>query len=339
MRIESIWEELEAELQAGADGAWLLRFALPDPRNSLLVALDTSSGNRALLVPLSRTVIPIRREWPQCHGLELFAVQVAGASHFGVRLRNYQYTDVFAALAEDLAPRIASAGDEKVAVRVILGRLRRWQKFLSASVDRLSVSRQRGLFGELYFLRHVLLPHVGARSAVMSWRGVFGSHQDFQFSSAAIEVKTTTAKQPQDIRITSERQLDNTGTPALFLFVAVLDEREVEPNTAGQGETLPAAVAAIRNILGSHNLLRDTFDDRLLDVGYLDADAPRFEVRRFALRSEQCLHVVDGFPRLLEANLPVGVGDVSYALSVAACASFVVPVTTVISTIRRSEAG
>ena len=33
MRIEAIWQELEAELVAGAGGAWLSRFALPDPRN------------------------------------------------------------------------------------------------------------------------------------------------------------------------------------------------------------------------------------------------------------------------------------------------------------------
>ena len=49
---------------------------------------------------------------------------------------------------------------------------------------------------------------------------------------------------------TSERQLDGTGTLALFLFVAVLDEREVEPDKPAQGETLPASIAALRQALG-----------------------------------------------------------------------------------------
>lgn len=339
MRIEAIWQELDAELQAGASGAWLLRFALPDSRNKLLVAINTSSRDRALLIPLSSAAIPNRRDWPQCKGLELFAPQVDGTSHFGVRLLNHVYSDVFAILAEDIAPRVAAAADEKSAARVMLDRLNRWQKFLSARADGLSVSRQRGLFGELYFLRYVLLPQVDVPSAVMAWRAPERSHQDFQFASASIEVKTTTAKQPQDIRITSERQLDSTGTSALFLFVAVLDEREVEPNGTVQGETLPAAVAALRNLLGSNNVPRDTFDDRLLDAGYLDADAPRFEARRFALRSQQCFQVVDGFPRLLEGSLPSGIGDVSYALSLAACAPFAVPVTAVISAISGAQQG
>jgi hypothetical protein len=34
-----------------------------------------------------------------------------------------------------------------------------------------------------------------------------------------VEVKTTAAKQPQSVRITSERQLDDTGVGALFLHV------------------------------------------------------------------------------------------------------------------------
>lgn len=333
MRIEAIWQELEAELQAGVSGAWLLRFALPDPQNRLLVVVNSSSRDRALLLPLAGAEIPSRRDWPQCKGLELFAAQVDGTSHFGVRLLDHQYSDVFSALAEDVALRVLIATDERGAARVLLDRLRRWQKFLSARADGLSVSRQRGLFGELYFLRYVLLPQVDAQPAVMAWRAPEKSHQDFQFASASIEVKTTTAKQPQVIRITSERQLDSTGTPALFLFVAVLDEREVEPNGPVAGESLPALIAGLRGLLGANSVLRDTFDDRLLDAGYLDADGPRFEVRRFTLRSEQCFHVVDGFPRLLEGNLPTGIGDVSYALSLPACAPFAVPITVMISAI------
>lgn len=339
MRIEAIWQELETELITGAGGAWLSRFALPNPRNKLLVAIDSSSRARALLLPLSAAAIPNRRDWPECRGLELFVVVIDGTSHLGVRLVDNEYSDVFAALAEDIAPRVVSAGDEKVAVRMMLDRLRRWQRFLSARAEGFSISRQRGLFGELYLLRHVLVPNLGAESSVTAWRAPFASHQDFQFARAAVEVKTTTAKQPQDVRITSERQLDDTGTLALFLFVAVLDEREVEPDKPAPGETLPASIAALREALGSANSVRDTFDDRLLDAGYLDADAPRFEARRYAPRSSYCFQVVDGFPRLLEANLPIGVGDVSYALSLAACAPFSVPISTIFSAIEEPTQG
>lgn len=337
MAIDTIWEELEKELATAKPGVWLSRFALPDPRNLVLVAIEGSSRKRALLLPLAAAAIPPRHEWPECRGLELFTIQIDDSSHFGIRLIDPQYSDVFAALAEDVAPRVAAAGDARGAGIALLERLRRWQKFLTARADSLSLARQRGLFGELHLLRRFLLPTFGAAFSVRSWRAPLAAHQDFQFPGGAIEVKTTTAKQPYAVRITSERQLDGTGTAALFLFVVVLDEREVEARDADHCETLPGAVTDVRQVLGVDGEWRETFDDRLLDSGYLEADAPRYEGRLYALRSEHCFHVVDGFPRLLEHQLPVGIGDISYALSLSSCSQFEVAVETMISAIQQNS--
>ena len=147
--------------------------------------------------------------------------------HLGVRLRDPACADVFTALAEDVAPRVAAAGGAKQAAAELLGRLRRWQQFLTASHDELSVEAQRGLWGELHVLRTHLLPALGAAATVEGWKASAAAHQDFQFAGGAVEVKTTAAKQPQSVRITSERQLDDTGVGALFLHVVVVDEREV----------------------------------------------------------------------------------------------------------------
>lgn len=109
-----------------------------------------SENRRALLLPLPKAAIPGRREWPQCTGLQVLSVVIAGQ------------------------PQVASG---------------------------------------------------------------------------AVEVKTTTAKQPQSVRITSERQLDQAGIPWLFLHVVVLDEREVEGVHDSVGESLPGIVAALRKQL------------------------------------------------------------------------------------------
>jgi hypothetical protein len=162
--------------------------------------------------------------------------------------------------------------------------------------------------------------------AVAGWRAPQAAHQDFQFAAGAVEVKTTTAKQPQAVRVTSERQLDDAGIRALFLHVVVLDEREVEPGAAGSGECLPGVIADLRSRLASEPSALELFDDRLLEAGYLDAAAPRYEGRRFTLRRELTFHVQRGFPRLVERDLPAGVGDVNYALSLAAGAPWTVTV-------------
>ncbi len=280
MKIEELWQEMEAEIQAGNAPAWLMRFALPQPLQPLLVAIETSANRRTLLLPLTRVAIPGRRKWPRCRGLQVFSVRINGQSHLGVRLVDSSCADVFAALAEDVAPRVAAAPDPRVAAAALLSRLQRWQKFLAAGSIGLSPEQQRGLYGELHTLRGHLIPCLGAEASVTGWRAPRRTHQDFQVASGAVEVKTTTAKQPQSVRVTSERQLDGSGIPALFLHVVVLDEREVETDRPVAGESLPDVVLALRQQLQTTAAAAEVFEDRLLDVGYLEADAARYENRR-----------------------------------------------------------
>jgi Putative PD-(D/E)XK family member, (DUF4420) len=337
MRIEALWGQLEADAAGDPSADWLTRFAMPDPHNSLLVAIEPASGARALLLPLTSSSMPARKDWPECNGLGLFTVPIDGRPNFGIRLLDSNYSDFFSALAEDIAPRVAATVDATAAARVLLDRLRRWQKFLAAGTEGLSPSSQRGLFGELLFLQHSLAPIVGIAGATEAWRASLRTHQDFQFARAAIEVKTTSAKQPQSVRITSERQLDSTGIPALFLYVSVLDERTVDPEGATIGETLPDRVEAIRNLLPIGTAGRDTFDDRLTEARYLDSHSRKYLETRYTPRAEHLFAVAHAFPRVTEGDLPLGIGDVSYALSLAACAPFAKSMSSLAETFKQKQ--
>ena len=77
-----------------------------------------------MLVPLSKAALPPRREWPECRGLKLISVALDSLPHLGVRLRDAACADVFTALAEDVAPRVAAASGAKQAVAELLGQLR-----------------------------------------------------------------------------------------------------------------------------------------------------------------------------------------------------------------------
>jgi hypothetical protein len=167
-----------------------------------------------------------------------------------------------------------------------------------------------------------LLPVLGG-AAVMGWKGPDGAHQDFQFPAAWIEVKTTLAKQPQTVRIASERQLDDSRVPALFLHVLALETHE------GGAATLPALVAEVRAALATWPAARECFEDALLAVGYLDQHALRYAGVGYAVRRTEDFRVRAGFPRIIEADLPTGVGDASYTLSLASCATFSVGSSTV----------
>ena len=319
MRIEDLWEALEADATAGKTGAsgWLLRLAQPAASCPLFVGLELGSRRRAVLLRLPSASMPERRRWPRCKGLEALTVQFEGLAHFGMALKEPRFADVFTALAEDLVRRVIDAGSPDEQARAFLGQLARWQRFLSASFEGLSEEAQRGLWGELYFLREHLLPTLGV-AAVNGWKGGERAHQDFQFESSAVEVKTTLAKQPQVVRVTSERQLDDEGWAALFLNVIALDARD------GSGEALPTMVAAVRAKLASDTAAREQFEDELLATGYFDAHAARYADRGYTVRAVGFFRVGPKFPRLVEADMPSGVGDANYALSVAACEPFAV---------------
>lgn len=321
MQIEELWKELEANADASETGAsgWLLRLARPDACCPLFVGLELATRRRSVLLRLPAASVPLRRHWPRCRGLEPLAVAVGGNAHFGVGLKEARFADVFTALTEDLVRRVAAAAETSAQTRAFLDQLARWQKFLSASSEGLSEESQRGLWGELHCLREHLLPTLGV-VAVNGWKGGEHAHQDFQLGSRAVEVKTTLAKQPQIVRITSERQLDDSVFESLFLNVIALDVRD------GNGETLPAMVASVRAMLVTETSAREQFEDELLVAGYLDVHAARYADQGYTVRTVAFFRVGPKFPSLVEADMPAGVGDANYALSVAACLPFAVPV-------------
>lgn len=319
MQTEVLWKALEADASASGEGqgGWLLRLALPTAGCPLFVGLELASSRRAILLRLPSGMLPVRRKWPRAKGLEPLAVNVDGNTHFGVALKEPRFADVFTALAEDLVRRVGEIADPAEQARVFLGQLARWQKFLSASLDGLSEETQRGLWGELHFLREQLLPVIGT-SAVAAWKGGERAHQDFQFEVGAVEVKTTLAKQPQVVRITSERQLDDAAWTVLFLAVIALDVRD----GSGIGETLPAIVASLRSGLSTEAAAQEQFEDALIASGYFDIHAPRYAERGYLVRSQKLFRISRGFPRLIESDMPNGIGDANYGLSVAACERF-----------------
>ena len=312
--IEQQWQNLEAE---PVSSSWQLMLARPQKGYPLYVALDGNTHQRAILLRAPLEAIPGQQQWPVCRGLLFFTEIVSGETHCGVVLKDTRFADVFTSLAEDLARRIAGTSTAYEAVLTLIAQLARWQKFLAASTDGLCEESQRGLWGELYCLREYLVPAMNAGVAVSGWKGGEHAHQDFQFASGALEVKTTIAKQPQTVRITSERQLDDANLPALFLYVLVLEPRE------GGAATLPDLVESLRSRLATDLEAIELFEEALLASGYLDAHAQRYVARSYSVRSTHWFRVQKNFPRLVEALLPLGVGDVNYALSLAACEPFI----------------
>jgi hypothetical protein len=165
----------------------------------------------------------------------------------------------------------------------------------------LSRSDQLGLFGELWFLRVWLLPHVGARMAVDRWRGPTGSRHDFEWSGRSVEGKATTSTRGNVHRINGVDQLMPPDGGVLYLFSVRLREE------AGSSNTLPALVRAISQEVGADPEAADRFETTLTRAGYSLLHAEEYEKHRLRVVEEGLYAVRDNFPRIVPASFPGGV--------------------------------
>ncbi|MEU1882938.1 PD-(D/E)XK motif protein [Streptosporangium sp. NPDC020072] len=271
---------------------------------------------------------------PRAAGLEINLSAVSRLEYeLQMVLTTNELREVFNPLVTDVADTVRDAPGAAVALTAAVDRFERWQDLLRAvGRDGLGPEARRGLVGELLVLRDHVLPHVDPAEAVESWTGPSGANQDFQLPGVAIETKSSAAKRPRNIRITSERQLDSAGTPALLLALVLLDERR-----GGTGESLNRLVDRIRERLTSP-VVRAGFDGRLIRTGYLPGQRDLYDEPRYTLRDLRFWHVQGDFPRLVEANLPAGVGDCTYHVSTSGLDQYCATIDEVTELIRGSHA-
>ncbi|MFI2029740.1 PD-(D/E)XK motif protein [Streptomyces buecherae] len=309
---EDAWHELESPQDA--PGRSNLRLY---PESPLDVFLSVSHPGRQRMLVLrvdARSADPIVRSvgrLPRAAGIEIHLSAVSRVEYeLQVILTADELREVFNPLVSDVADTVRVAPAAADALAAAVDRFGRWQALLRAvGRDGLSPEARRGLYGELLVLGDVLLASLTQSSAVEAWTGPTGAHQDFQLPEAAIETKASVAKRPGSIRIASERQLDGSATRSLLLAFAQLDERR-----GGSGESLNGRVEGIRQRLTSP-AARNRFEALLIQAGYLPGHRDLYEEPRYTLRDLRFWHVREGFPRLVESDLPEGVGDCTYHVS------------------------
>jgi len=320
---DGIWAELEQHAEyATQEGILSLRI-LQDSAFDFLLGVQVPENIRMLLIRIERENVINQLSLPRSKGFEIRQTVLPEdrRHHATIQLvlSDRRYQDIFSRLTGDVASSCSHEPSEKAMIHALLQRLTMWQQFLDRyGAEGLSPAAQRGLYGELRFLHDYLMPAVGVAQAVPAWTGPRKVQQDFQISGIAIEVKTSIAKQHQNVSVASEQQLDDTGLDALYLYHLSL--REVHDG----GETLPGIIDRIRNDLSNDPDVSRHFEDLLILAGYLDEHRGRYEGTGYADRTMQTFHVREGFPRITEQALVNGVGDVQYSVSLAACAPFIV---------------
>jgi hypothetical protein len=180
-------------------------------------------------------------------------------------------------------------------------------------VDRMSIERELGLFGELLLLAG-LCHSLGAARAVAGWLGPNREEHDVGVEGIDIEVKTTTSEQ-RSHWISSLTQLQNTPGRPLWLV-----SYQLTAAGSDSGHTLTQLITAVRGLVDD-GPPRERLEAVLTESGWRDIHEQLF-VNRWQLRSHPlALHVDEEFPRLTPARLTaaqvdtVRIPDVRYRVN------------------------
>ncbi len=314
MITERDWEQLAADRHAHGT---TVRRVYPQSPHEIFIAVRHPDGSRMLTLGVGMRAVGevLRRlhELPRTRGLEMQFTRLGdGNGELRVVLTDSGLREVFNPLASDIAATAQAQPGPAEAVLAAFSRFEHWRRMLqSLSETGLAPEARRGLFGELTILRDHLLPAMPATAVVGAWTGPTAANQDFQLPGTAIEVKTSSGKEPQSLVISNERELDENGVGRLILAHVSVDERR-----GGNGESLNVAVDRTRAALADA-AARTLLDDLLVRAGYLRHQRDLYDEPRYTVRRQHFWHVAGDFPRITEADLRPGVGDCRYRISTA----------------------
>jgi hypothetical protein len=309
-KIENIWLSLESD-NFSHSGLLYKRYSaevLPD----VFIALKAPENLRCIAFRISASFPFDANQWNKLKDIKIETLpdeRDKTKKFLLILLLNKQHKDIFSTLCEDLIFGVSEVSSEQILVEKLLERLSKWQSlFEKVGKQGLSDEAQRGLYGEIYFLRFFLNNASDKNYCLKSWLGPEKSIQDFQYSNWAVEVKTTHGNNHQKIHITSERQLDDSIIEKIFLFHLSLDIR------VGNGESLNSLIDEISEVLKENTMANNLFKLKLLESGYYEIHRPLYEERGYTIRQENLYRVYGNFPRITENQIPNGVGDVKYSI-------------------------
>lgn len=226
---------------------------------------------------------------------------------FLICLQKKEDADIFYRLCFDLVQRTKEINTLKVALEVILTRLKRWKSFLSGSKKYLlSAKEVRGLYAELLFMRECLATVDEQLTVLEGWQGPLDGPHDFILGDYAVEVKSVAGSQKDSVRISSENQLV-THLDDLYLKVFFLAEFQ----DCKKGESLNRVVEKVRGAIVDSDHV-DVFDARLYASGYIEV--AEYDSPCFSVTMQKTFKLADNFPRIIPDDLQEGLSNVSYDL-------------------------
>ena len=317
--ISSLWEIMSQEKSVG-----LVKRLLPN--NSPLKVFATYKHPENICGIAFSCDSKLKLSIDSFYNLKELSVQLfLDTSHQPNRLLTIQLfsdanTDIFAYLCGNLVEAIERCDTEAKAIKLVLNRLEKWKTMFSKGAsDGLSITEQQGLYGELMYLHKLASRGIFSYiDALKIWVGADKAMRDFQGKDWAVEAKTISINNADQITINGERQLDETLLDKLYLYHLSVEASRMN------GQTLNEKVDELRSLFSDDKAALNIFNAKLMEAGYFDHHRELYRERCYKIRKESIYVIDDSFPRIKESELRDGVSNTVYSINVSTCAEYMV---------------
>ncbi|CAM4443231.1 PD-(D/E)XK motif protein [Shewanella livingstonensis] len=315
---QNIEDEIKAAWSALAEvnqsSGWQAVFVTASSGCKIMAGRHYPENEEALIIGFKLESSPNSKQLPKGKGFHVESISDASLDSnykwIGLIRTSSGSLEIFLGMIRDIMNILIKKSElsQSNIFSLFIGRIRAWQEFMSRSQKTLSSEAEIGLYGELVFLKYLLLNGVEPLSALKAWFGPSGGLQDFIFEYGAIEVKSTLAEKGFPAKILSLEQLDDSIINPLYFGAVRL-------NIQTGGVSLPKLVEIISEILFSQPSLQEELLSRLLIAGYHESHQESY-TRCFVVKEIRIVLVDSNFPRLIPANVPTGVKFAKYEIDI-----------------------
>ena len=223
-------------------------------------------------------------------------------------LMDRKQEDVFITMAGDII-EYSNVDTDDGALLKVLRRYNAWLKLLDHKSNTiLEINTQKGLIGELLFLKEKIEAGMLPSEALAGWVGPEGADQDFVYAECWHEIKATGASSTE-ISISSVEQLDRDDEGELVIYR--IDK--CAPDQP-QSLTLYGLVHAVIDLVSRHGENPDELVLKLGFAGYIDME--EYDKQHFNMSSKQIYSVTDVFPRIRRKDIPAEITNMEYRIDI-----------------------
>lgn len=210
-------------------------------------------------------------------------------------LLNREFEQIFFMFCDDITNSIQELNSELAELNTIKERFSVWKIMFKKVNSSLSLEKEQGLFGELYFLDKYMIPRYGVNNSINAWSGPLGYNKDFSIGKTWYEIKTISVNSTC-VKISSLSQLSSDVAGKLSII-------RIEKMSEEYNDGICSIFDVFNDILKQikDNELQEKFIGKVLEYGFNpEID---FQKNKFNILNISIYNVDDQFPRLTERDI------------------------------------